>query len=43
MSREIVAKDGRFDGIGCDAVEAGQNNHSFVVFFPLAHRSILVF
>jgi hypothetical protein len=37
------AKDGRFDGVGCDAVEVGSNYHSLDVIFFLAHRSILVF
>jgi hypothetical protein len=37
------AKDGRFDGVRCGAVEVGPNYHSLVVIFLLANRGILVF
>jgi hypothetical protein len=37
------AKDDRFDGIGCDAVDVGPNYHSLVVIFLLPHRDTLVF
>jgi hypothetical protein len=37
------AKDGRFDGIGCGAIEVGSNYSSLDVIFLLAHRGILVF
>jgi hypothetical protein len=39
------AKDGQFDGIGCDAVEVKPNYPSLDVFFLLAegHSSLLVF
>jgi hypothetical protein len=37
------AKDGRFDGIGCDAVEVRPNYPSLDVIFLLAHKGILVF
>jgi hypothetical protein len=36
-------KDGRFDGVGCDAVEVRPNYTSLDVIFLLAHRGILVF
>jgi hypothetical protein len=42
-SHESEAKDDRFDGIGCGAVEVGPNYTSLVVIFLLAHRGILVF
>jgi hypothetical protein len=42
-SRGSEAKDGRFDGVGCGAVEVGSNYHSLDVIFLLAHRGILVF
>jgi hypothetical protein len=37
------AKDGRFDGVGCDAVKVRPNYPSLDVIFSLAHRGILVF
>jgi hypothetical protein len=37
------AKDGRFNDVGCGAVEVGPNYPSVVVVFILAHRGILVF
>jgi hypothetical protein len=40
---ENEAKDGRFDDIGCGAVEVGPNYPSLDVIFLLAHRGILVF
>jgi hypothetical protein len=40
---EVKPKDGRFDGIGCGAVEVGQNYPSLVVIFLLAYMGILVF
>jgi hypothetical protein len=36
-------KDGRFDGVGCDAVEVRPNYTSLDVIFLLARRGILVF
>jgi hypothetical protein len=42
-SREIEAKDDRFDGIGCGTVEFIPNYPSLVVIFLLAHRDILIF
>jgi hypothetical protein len=42
MSHRSEAKDGRFDGVGCGAVEVRANYPSLVVIF-LAHRGILVF
>jgi hypothetical protein len=42
-SRESEAKDGRFDDVGCDAVEVRPNYPSLVVIFLLAHMGILVF
>jgi hypothetical protein len=42
-SRGCEAKDGRFDGVGCRAVEVGPNYPSLDVIFFLAHRDILVF
>jgi hypothetical protein len=42
-SRESEVKDGRFDGVGCSAVEVRPNYPSLVVIFLLAHRGILVF
>jgi hypothetical protein len=40
---ESEAKDGRFDGVVCGAVEVKPKYPSLVVIFLLAHRSILVF
>jgi hypothetical protein len=37
------AKDDRFDGVGCDAVEIEPNYPLVVVVFISAHMSILVF
>jgi hypothetical protein len=37
------AKDGRFDGIGCNAVEGGPTYSSLDVIFFFSHRGILVF
>jgi hypothetical protein len=37
------AKDCRFDGVQCGAVEVRPNYPSLVVISLLAHRSILVF
>jgi hypothetical protein len=37
------AKDCRFDGVGCGAVEVGPNYPSLDVIFFFAHRGILVF
>jgi hypothetical protein len=37
------AKDGRFDGVGCSAVEVIPNYPLLDVIFLLAHRGILVF
>jgi hypothetical protein len=37
------AKDDRFDGVGCDAVEVRSNYPSLDVIFILAYRGILVF
>jgi hypothetical protein len=37
------AKDNRFEGVGCGAVEVGPNYPSLDVIFFLAHRGILVF
>jgi hypothetical protein len=37
------ANDGRFDDVGCGAVEVGSNYPSLDVIFLLAHRDILVF
>jgi hypothetical protein len=45
-SRESEAKDGRFDGIRCDAVEVGPYYTSFIVIFsfrPQGHSSLLIF
>jgi hypothetical protein len=42
-SRGSQAKDGRFDGVGCGAVEVGPNYPSLDVIFVLAHEGILVF
>jgi hypothetical protein len=42
-SRGTEAKDGRLDGIGCEAVEVGSNYPSLVVIFLLTHKGILVF
>jgi hypothetical protein len=42
-SRECEAKDGRFDGVRCGAVEVRPNYPSLDVIFLLAHRGILVF
>jgi hypothetical protein len=39
---EVKPKDGRFDHVGCNAVEVGPNYPSLVVIFLLAHRGILV-
>jgi hypothetical protein len=41
--RGSEAKNGRFNGVGCGAVEVGSNYPSLVVVFLLAHRGILVF
>jgi hypothetical protein len=43
MSHGSKAKDGRFDGIGCDAAKVEPNYRSLVIIFFLAHRGILVF
>jgi hypothetical protein len=37
------AKDGSFDGVGCDAAEVGLKYLSVVVVFISTHRGILVF
>jgi hypothetical protein len=37
------AKDNRFNGGGCGAMEVGPNYPSLDVIFILAHRGILVF
>jgi hypothetical protein len=37
------AKDGRFDGVRCDAAQVGPNYPYFVIVFFLAHKGILVF
>jgi hypothetical protein len=37
------AKDGRFDGVGCSAVEVEPSYPSLDVIFLLAHMGILVF
>jgi hypothetical protein len=37
------AKDGRFDGVECDAVKVRPNYSSLDVIFLLAHIDILVF
>jgi hypothetical protein len=37
------AKDGRFDGVGCGAVDVRTNYPALVVILFLAHRGILVF
>jgi hypothetical protein len=37
------AKDGRFDGVGCGAVEVKPNYPLLDVIFILAHKDILVF
>jgi hypothetical protein len=37
------AKDGRFDGVGCVAVEVRPNYPSLYVIFLLVHRGILLF
>jgi hypothetical protein len=42
-SRGCEAKDGRFDGVECGAVEVEPNYPSFYVIFLLAYRGILVF
>jgi hypothetical protein len=42
-SRGSEAKDGRFDGIVCGAVEVEANYPLLDVIFLLAHRGILVF
>jgi hypothetical protein len=42
-SRGREVKDGRFDGVACDAIEVRPNYHSVVVVFISAHRGILVF
>jgi hypothetical protein len=42
-SRGSEVKDGRFDGVGCGAVEVGPNYPSLDVIFLLAHEGILVF
>jgi hypothetical protein len=38
-SRGSEAKDGRFDGVGCDVVEVEPNYPSLDVIFLLAHRA----
>jgi hypothetical protein len=40
---EVKPKDGRFDGVGCDAVEVRRIFPSLVVIFLLSHMCILVF
>jgi hypothetical protein len=42
-SHGCEAKDGQFDGVGCDAVEVGPNYPSLDVIFLLVRRGILVF
>jgi hypothetical protein len=42
-SKGCEAKDGRFDGVGCGAVEVRPNYPALDVIFLLAHRGILVF
>jgi hypothetical protein len=37
------AKDGRIDGVGCDAVVVRPNYPSLDVIFLLVHKGILVF
>jgi hypothetical protein len=37
------AKDERFGGVGCGAMEVGPNYLSLDVIFLLTHRGILVF
>jgi hypothetical protein len=39
----VKPKDGRFNGIGCGAVEVRPNYPSLVIIFLLPHRGILVF
>jgi hypothetical protein len=34
-------KDGRFNGVGCDAMEVGSNYPSLVAIFLLAHRAVV--
>jgi hypothetical protein len=42
--RRREAKDGRSDGVECDAVQIRRKYHSLgVVFYILSHRSILIF
>jgi hypothetical protein len=41
--RESEAKDDRFDGVRCGALEVGPNYPSLVVIFLLGHMGILVF
>jgi hypothetical protein len=42
--RRREAKDGRSDGVGCDAVQVRRKYHSLgVVFYVLSHISILIF
>jgi hypothetical protein len=42
-SRGSESKDGRFDGVGCGAVEVRPNYPSLDINFLLAHKGILVF
>jgi hypothetical protein len=42
-SRGCQAKDGRFNGVGCSAVQVGPNYPSLDVIFLVAHMGILVF
>jgi hypothetical protein len=41
--RESEAKDGRFDGIGCNEAKIRRNNPSLAVISLLAHMGIVVF
>jgi hypothetical protein len=42
-SHRSETKDGRFNGVGCDAVDVEPKYPSFDVSFLLAHRGIIVF
>jgi hypothetical protein len=42
-SHGCETKDGRFNGVGCGAVEVGPNYPSLDVIFRLAYRGIIVF
>jgi hypothetical protein len=42
-SRRSEAKDGRFDGVVCGAVEVRPNYPLLDVIFLFSHRGILVF